>query len=508
MGRRYDSNSGAKLNLKKVFAVIIAIVVIIMIILMVKNLLFKESESNNKISSASYFALFADEKWGVIDNTGNQTIAPSYKEMIIVPNSKKDVFLCTYDVDEETGEYKTKALNSKNEEIFTEYEQVEAIENYDSNNNVWYEDNVLKVKKDGKYGLIDLSGRTLAACEYDSITPITGIKNSLVVEKDGKYGLLNDEGTIILKAENTKISAFGDDYKDGYIVQNEDNKCGVIDYLGKQILLNKFEEVYNVYGKDYFYVKSEGEDVLVNKDNYIVLENGFDEITQIVEESSQTGVVFTKNKKYGFMDKEGNVTIEAKYDDLKEVQGVFIASEDGKYGIIAEDGSVKIDFQYANIEYNKQADIYIAEDESYQSYIIDNEFNVQLEGILSTVNTDKGYLKIKIDDEIKYYNFKFEEKQSKEILTSNTLYLSKKDGKYGFVDKDGQVVVDYIYDDATEQNDLGYSAVKKDGLWGSIDSSGKVVIEPVYNLDNNFVIDFVGKWHLGQDINMNYYCEK
>lgn len=39
-----------------------------------------------------------------------------------------------------------------------------------------------------------------------------------------------------------------------------------------------------------------------------------------------------------------------------------------------------------------------------------------------------------LDDEYKYYNFKFEEKTASSLLTSNTLFLSKKDGKYGFVD--------------------------------------------------------------------------
>ena len=86
--------------------------------------------------------------------------------------------------------------------------------------------------------------------------------------------------------------------------------------------------------------------------------------------------------------------------------------------------------------------------------------------------------------------------------------MSKNNGKYGFIDKKGNVVVDYIYDDATEQNAYGYAAVKKDGLWGAIDSNGKVIIEPKYKLDNNLVIDFIGKWHLGEDLNMNYYCEK
>ena len=56
-------------------------------------------------------------------------------------------------------------------------------------------------------------------------------------------------------------------------------------------------------------------------------------------------------------------------------------------------------------------------------------------------------------------------------LKDNTLFLSKKDGKYGYVDKKGNVVVEYIYDDATEQNDSGYVAVKKDvGKINSISS--------------------------------------
>ena len=98
-------------------------------------------------------------------------------------------------------------------------------------------------------------------------------------------------------------------------------------------------------------------------------------------------------------------------------------------------------------------------------------------------------------------------KQAKDILTSNTLYVSKKNDKYGFVNEKNEVVVDYIYDDATEQNSYGYAAIKKDGLWGAIDSKGNIVIEPKYNLDDNLVIDFIGKWHLGEDLNMNYYCD-
>ena len=124
------------------------------------------------------------------------------------------------------------------------------------------------------------------------------------------------------------------------------------------------------------------------------------------------------------------------------------------------------------------------------------------------MNTENGYMKLKISDEYKYYNFKFEEKNINDILPNNKIYLSKKDGKYGYIDKKGNVVVEYIYDDAKELNKYGFAAVKKDNLWGAIDKEGKVVIEPTYNLENNLKIDFIGKWHFGFDLNMNYYCNE
>ena len=34
-------------------------------------------------------------------------------------------------------------------------------------------------------------------------------------------------------------------------------------------------------------------------------------------------------------------------------------------------------------------------------------------------------------NEYKYYNFRLEEKTSQDIFTTNTLFLSKKNGKYG-----------------------------------------------------------------------------
>ena len=123
------------------------------------------------------------------------------------------------------------------------------------------------------------------------------------------------------------------------------------------------------------------------------------------------------------------------------------------------------------------------------------------------MNESKGYLKIRVNEQYKYYNFKFEEKTEADIFPNRTLFVSSKDGKFGLIDKKGNVIVDYIYDDVMEQNDYGFVAVKKDGKWGSVNSKGSVVQEPTYNLDEYLLINFVGRWHLGQDVNMNYYCQ-
>ena len=104
-GRRYDSEP--KLNVKKVIAVIVALVVIIMFVFVIKGIV-TGNKDKEQISSLSYFASFQDNKWGIIDSNGNDVITPSYAEMIIVPNEKKDVFLCTFDVNYDTGEYSTK----------------------------------------------------------------------------------------------------------------------------------------------------------------------------------------------------------------------------------------------------------------------------------------------------------------------------------------------------------------------------------------------------------------
>lgn len=500
-GKRYEE---PKLNLKKVFAVILAIVVIIMSIVIIKNI-FDKGKENKNITSKTYFSVYENNKWGVIDESGNTVITPAYQEMIIIPDKKTDVFLCTYDVNYETGEYSTKALNSKDQEIFTEYNKIEAISNYDENNNLWYEKNVLKVEKNGKWGIIDIKGKEIVKPEYEEIIAIKGIENAILLKKDENYGVVDNEGKIIVDAKYKEIISLGEDNKSGYIVKDDTGLYGIVGSFKNEILPCKYEKIEKVYGNDMYVIVQEGKQKIVNSKGEEIITDGFDKVASILK-TKEKGFVYVKDEKYGIMTFSGEVTIEAQYDNLIEAkQDVFIATKEGKQGVIDISNTTKIDFNYNTITYNENGDFYIAEDESYNSNIINNNFETRLTGILIELNTEQGYLKLRQDDKYKYYNFKFEEKNVKDILKNNTLFLDKKDNKYGYVDKDGNVVVEYVYDDATDQNEYGYVAVKKDGKWGAINKNGQVVQEPIYNLDDYLIIDFIGNWHFGKDINMNYY---
>ncbi len=499
-GKRYETEG--KLNYQKVFAVIIAIAVVIMFIFIIRNVLKERKEIKKEYE---YFALYAQNKWGVINQEGEEVIQPSYQEMIVIPDKTKEVFICTYNVNEENGTYQTKAVNSNNEEILTGYDQIEALDNMDKNGNVWYEENVLRVKKNGKYGLIDLLGKEILPVEYDEITVLDGTENSILIKKADKIGLVNDTGSIIIECNYKEIKKLGDTYKDGYITIDEQGKYGVISATKKQILDNKYDEISQVALKEYYQVKEDGKVKLINSKGETVIENGFDQIKSV----TTNGIIFEKNNLFGEMNTSGEIVLEAGYQDLKEANnGIYIAKQNDKYGIIDNVGNIQIPFEYQIITYNEKAKLFLADDSEYKTSIIDNQYNIKATGILSEINTDEEYIRMRVDDDYKYYNLKGEEISNIEALKNNTIFLSKKDGKYGFVDKKGNAITEYIYDDATEQNQYGYAAVKKDGLWGSIDKEGKESIEPKYNLENNLKIDFIGKWHLGEDLNMNYYCEK
>lgn len=496
--RFYDEQ---KLNVKKILMIIAVIIIVMLFFYGIRKLLNKDNETTDSFSEISYFAVYENQKWGVTNSKGDMIINPEITSMIIVPNSKKDVFVYEY---EEDGKYKTKAVNSNNEQLFTSYENVSCINNYDKEGNIWYEKNTLRVQKDGKYGLIDLSGNEILTTVYDQIDTIKGVDNSLIIKKDDKFGLSNASGNVIIEPIYTEISALTTDYTNGYIVKDNEGNYGVIGNDKTQILDCKYNNIKHVCGSGLYVVKV--------GDKWKVVKNNEDEGTEIkysdVKSINNENFVVAKDNSYGIVDKSQNEKVALDYQYLEYVfSDYYIAKKDDKYGVINSSAEVLVNFDYDKIKYNKDADCLVGtKNDDNNKYLIDR--NLELKQTCTSFSVNNGYIRAKIGDEYKFFNLKFEEKNNREVYPNNTLFVARNDGKFGLVNKDGKLVVSYQYEDITEQNEYGYVAVKKDGKWGVIDQYANSVVDPKYTVDKEDEIHVVGKWIQLEKGNLSCYtCE-
>ncbi len=97
---------------------------------------------------------------------------------------------------------------------------------------------------------------------------------------------------------------------------------------------------------------------------------------------------------------------------------------------------------------------------------------------------------------------------------SNGLLAAKKDGKWGYINEQGEVVIDFIYDECSALEGCegkqvkayparnGYILVCVDNKYGFVDLKGNTVIEPIYddasqvNKDGKFWLCQNGEWEL------------
>ena len=91
-----------------------AIAVMIMFVIGIKTLLSGDTK-DKELASNRYYPCFTGEKWGVINGKGEFVIEPTFEEMITVPDSKNDIFICMQEVNYETESTKFQKQGNINE---------------------------------------------------------------------------------------------------------------------------------------------------------------------------------------------------------------------------------------------------------------------------------------------------------------------------------------------------------------------------------------------------------
>ena len=74
------------------------------------------------------------------------------------------------------------------------------------------------------------------------------------------------------------------------------------------------------------------------------------------------------------------------------------------------------------------------------------------------------------------------------------MYAISHNGKWGYADKNGNIILEAQYDMVTEINEYGFAGINKDGKWGVVDKEGKIIVEPTYQIESYYFPKFIGKY--------------
>ena len=187
---------------------------------------------------------------------------------------------------------------------------------------------------------------------------------------------------------------------------------------------------------------------------------------------------------YGLVNKDGKTIIENSYLYMDHLfDKYFVANKQGN-GVIDKDNNVIVDFKYDVLSKVGEHPLLKGKNmEKNTTTVYSKDMNeiVTLESSILDIHND--YVEIFSRKSATFVDIFGEKKEAKEVLKNNKLFAACKDGKWGFVDKDGNVKIDYIYDFVTEFNSYGFAGVEKNGKWGIINEDGNMTCECMYEFD-------------------------
>lgn len=365
---------------------IIVFIIIVIVSLSLSIYLPNKDKINDETEDKSiiYSVIEENGKFGVKNQDEKIIVKPQY-EQIVIPNEHRGVFIC-----DNAGE-KTVIYNEKGSEIFKDYESVEPIRL----------SNLLEEK-------------------YE--------RNAIIYQKNGKYGLLSITGKVILDARYEQIYSLG--YKENEIIVKDNNKYKIYDIKGKQLIKDEFDSIQS--------------------DEYYNEQNGYKKSGYIVCKTTSDGY------RYGYYDYDYDEVLTPDYNQILRIVDVtdknnvyLIAAQNGQYGVFINNAKI-INTQYQSINYEKEFNLFIAERTGkYGAFnekgteVLKVEYDsLEVKGIY--IYTKKGEDKKVFDKDGKEVKISFDTIIEK--TDNDNIFIKFENNKYGVIDKEGKTLIDCEYD--------------------------------------------------------------
>lgn len=117
---------------------------------------------------------------------------------------------------------------------------------------------------------------------------------------------------------------------------------------------------------------------------------------------------------------------------------------------------------------------------------------------------DENYSVVHSNSECYYIDQNGQVVPNTKVFPENNIYAFEQNGKWGYRDKNGKIVVEPTYDLALDMNEYGFGGIVLDGKWGVIDSKGEIVKIPIFDLNTYYFPTFVGEYLL--EVSDTYHC--
>lgn len=236
---------------------------------------------------------------------------------------------------------------------------------------------------------------------------------------------------------------------------------GIVDEKGQEIVECEYKETHPFSENGFALAKKEdGAYIYVDKDGQTrkVPDSEYQDLGMISEERAAA----CKSGKYGYLDEEMEAAGKFSWDELTGIKNsTGAARKDKKWVLVDKEGKAKGDKKYNDVIMDddgfcsNQKCIFVKENKEYR--------------LINTKGKRIG--KLSFDDA--------------KAFSEDGYAAVCHEGKWGFVNTEGELVIDYTYEDAQSFGN-GLAAVYEEGKWGYIDMDGNLIISPRFLAATHF----------------------
>jgi hypothetical protein len=273
---------------------------------------------------------------------------------IFIPFNKNGIAL----VEDQNSRW---SFAKQNGELILPWQDYEFGENTESDNGIERFNNDLS-GKNAKWGYLNKTGSVYIPFEYDFAYPF---KEGLAgVVKNNKVGFINPKGELKIgfqfeyKHDQCEFS-----YGRARVTLN--GKDCYIDKAGKVVIPPKYKDCDPFFSEGLVFVKDNvGEAYYIDTLGHVAIDFSqqpyYVNVNDNMFSDGRLLVQDDVSKKYGYIDRQGRIVIECKYDNArgfnKGIAGVF-NNKPGRWGFINKFGKVKIPFKYTEMTDNEYLEI-------------------------------------------------------------------------------------------------------------------------------------------------------